>query len=63
MRVRMLVKMSGLVDFGDGAGLREWPDVEAEVVVPDTEGADLCARGQAEPVAELPKPETRQGKA
>ena len=62
MRVKMSVKFNGLVDAGDGAGLREWPEVGEEIVVPDSEGADLCARGQAVPVADPPKPETRKGR-
>ncbi len=60
MRVKILARPSGLVDFGDDKGLREWPAVESEVDLPDDEAAAMCARGQAEPVAVQPKPETRK---
>lgn len=37
----------------DGA---RWPAKGETLVVPDAEGADLCAQGIAEPVAEAPQP-------
>ena len=56
MRVVMHVAISGT---RDGA---EWPAKGEEFVVPDTEGADLCAAGMASPVAEPAKPEKRPAK-
>lgn len=47
------------------SGLRNnepWPEVGGEIVVPDSEGASLCANGYATPVAEAPKPEKRAPK-
>lgn len=40
----------------DGA---RWPAKGETLVVPDAEGADLCAQGIAEAVAEKPQPEKR----
>lgn len=59
MKVRMKTHISGTRN-----GVR-WPEAGGEVVVTDTEGADLCSQGLAEPVAEkaeratAPKPEKR----
>jgi hypothetical protein len=39
-----------------------WPAVGDEVNVPDVVGADLCASGAAEPVAEKKRVETRTAK-
>ena len=44
----MKVQVSGVRD-----GVK-WPDIGGELVVSDREGADLCAQGYAEPVAEAP---------
>lgn len=60
MRVKLVARPSGLVDLADGEGLREWPAVGDEVVLPDDEGARMCAAGLATPVAEQAKPETRR---
>ena len=51
MKVRMAVSMSGT------RGGEAWPGVGEELVVGDEEGAQLCAAGLAEPVAEKPKAE------
>lgn len=53
MKVRMKVTISGTRD-----GL-DWPAAGGELVVPDAEGADLCAAGYADPVAEVAQPEKR----
>lgn len=60
MKVRMKVAISGTRD--DAA----WPPIGGEITVPDTEGADLCSQGFAEPVvsikpekAVMPEPEKR----
>jgi hypothetical protein len=45
MKVRMKVGISGTIDG------RDWPGVGGEIEVSDAEGADMCARGLAEPVA------------
>lgn len=47
----MKVQISGSRDG------QSWPAVGEEIVVSDTEGAELCAQGYAEPVAEPAKPE------
>lgn len=44
MRVRMKLSITGTRDGKD------WPAKGEEVDLPDTEGADLCAAGIAEPV-------------
>ena len=36
---------------------QRWPAPGGVVTLPDNEGADLCAQGLAEPVAERPQPE------
>lgn len=56
VRVSMKVQISGVRD-----GVR-WPGVGAEIVVPDAEGAELCAQGYAEPVAVVAQPEKRPAK-
>lgn len=56
VRVSMKVQISGVRD-----GVR-WPGVGGEIVVPDTEGAELCTQGLATPVAEVAKPEKRPAK-
>ena len=38
---------------------QRWPAVGDTIVVDDAEGAELCAQGYAEPVAEAPQPEKR----
>lgn len=53
MRVRMKVAIGGTRN--DVA----WPAVGEELTVPDGEGADLCAQGYADPVAEKPQAEKR----
>lgn len=53
MKIKMKVGITGTRD-----GVR-WPAPGGEITVPDSEGADLCAQGLAEPVAEQPKPEKR----
>lgn len=53
MKIKMKQHITG---FRDG---ERWPEAGGELVVPDQEGADLCAAGLAEPVAEKPKPEKR----
>lgn len=53
MKVKMKVGVSGTHDGID------WPPRGGVAEVSDVEGADLCARGLAEPVAEQPKPEKR----
>lgn len=50
MKVRMKINISGTRDGQD------WPSIGECIVVPDAEGADLCAAGYAEPVADI-KPE------
>lgn len=47
MNVRMKVQISGQRDG------QRWPDIGKELTVSDAEGADLCAQGYAEPVAEV----------
>ena len=46
MKVKLLVGMSGTRNGED------WPPQGAEMEVSDSEGAQLCAGGLAEPVAE-----------
>lgn len=53
MKIRMRVTLSGLRDG------QPWPARGGELVVPDAEGADLCAQGYAVPVAEVAEPEKR----
>lgn len=65
MKVRMKVGMSGTRNGED------WPPLGGELEVDDDEGAQLCAGGLAEPVAEpekvetavAPKAETRESKS
>ncbi|HQV83798.1 MAG TPA: hypothetical protein PLX57_11895 [Ornithinibacter sp.] len=52
MKVRMKIQLTGTRN-----GVR-WPAPGGEVTLPDNEGADLCAAGLAEPVAEQSQPET-----
>mgnify|MGYP006058158817 FL=1 len=52
MKVRMKTQLTGTRN-----GVR-WPAPGGEVTLPDNEGADLCAAGLAEPVAERAQPET-----
>ncbi|MGP4084173.1 hypothetical protein [Streptomyces sp. KR55] len=47
MRIRMLVTLSGTRNGQD------WPAKGGALEVPDDEGAQLCATGIAEPVAEI----------
>lgn len=54
MKVRMIAHVSGT---RNGA---EWPAPGGEIVVPDLEGAELCANGLAAPVAEPAPVETRK---
>ena len=46
MKVRMKVGVSGSRDG------QPWPPIGETVDVPDAQGADLCAAGLAEPVAD-----------
>jgi hypothetical protein len=46
---------------GSRNGVR-WPEAGAVVDLPDNEGADLCAAGLADPVAEKDEPEKRPAK-
>lgn len=48
----MLVQIAGTRDNA------EWPAPGGEIVVPDSEGADLCAAGFAEPVKSAKTVET-----
>lgn len=58
MKIRMIAEISGL---RDGA---LWPARGAEVEVPDAEGAEMCAAGMAEPVADAEvRKETRPARA
>ncbi|HWU23084.1 MAG TPA: hypothetical protein VN088_16220 [Nocardioides sp.] len=61
MKIRMNVDLSGLHDG------QRWPARGGEAVVDDRTGADMCANGFAEPVAERKvekatarRPETRK---
>lgn len=56
MKVRMKAHITGSRN-----GVR-WPQAGGEVTLPDNEGADLCAAGLAEPVAEVAQPEKRPAK-
>lgn len=53
MRIRMRRQITGTRDGVD------WPAPGGEMVVPDDEGAQLCAMGAALPVAEERTEETR----
>ena len=44
MKVKLLISVSGLRDG------KPWPARHEVIDVPDQEGADMCAAGQAEPV-------------
>jgi len=57
VKVRMKIQLTGTRN-----GVR-WPAPGGEVTLPDNEGADLCAAGLAEPVAERAQPETATPKA
>lgn len=52
MKVKMKVAISGTRNG------ERWPGLGEVVEVSDVEGADLCASGAAEPVAETAKAET-----
>ncbi len=52
MKVRMKTQITGT------RNAQRWPAPGGEVTLPDNEGADLCAAGLAEPVAERAQPET-----
>lgn len=56
MRVKMVGSITGTRNG------EPWPEVGGEIVLPDSEGAELCALGMAVPVAEPEKPETRRGR-
>ncbi|MFF4347535.1 hypothetical protein [Streptomyces sp. NPDC001530] len=51
MKVRMKLQISGTRDG------QEWPAKGGEVDLPDDEGAQLCASGLAEPLADGNEPE------
>ena len=51
MKIRMKVAVSG------SRNGQPWPAFGEVAELPDDEGAELCARGFAEPVAEKPKAE------
>lgn len=53
MKVKMKQQITGMRDG------QYWPAIGDTIVVPDAEGADLCAQGYAVPVAEKPQPEKR----
>lgn len=53
MKIRMRATLSGLRDG------QPWPARGGELVVPDAEGAQLCAQGYADPVAVVAEPEKR----
>jgi hypothetical protein len=53
MKVRIKTQPSGLLNG------QPWPEAGEEIDVPDVVGADLCAAGNAEPVAEKAKAEKR----
>ena len=53
MKVRMKVQITGPRNGVD------WPAPGGEIVVPDLEGAELCANGMADPVAVVAPIETR----
>lgn len=53
MKVRIISQPTGLLNGKD------WPAAGETMDVPDVVGADLCASGAAEPVAEKPKAEKR----
>lgn len=57
MKIRMKVDLSGLRDG------RPWPPRGEVAEVPDVEGADLCAAGAAEPVADPPAEKAETAKA
>lgn len=46
MKVKLSISVSGLRDG------KPWPARGEIIEVPDQEGADMCAAGQAEPVVE-----------
>lgn len=48
MKIRMKVNISGTFDGKD------WPAIGGTTEVADHVGADMCAAGLAEPVAEIP---------
>lgn len=54
MKIKMQQQITGTRN-GD-----VWPAPGGELVVPDAEGAALCAQGLAVPVAETPQPEKRK---
>ena len=54
MKIRMKIGISG--GRADGTA---WPAADETLEVDDREGAELCAAGLAEPVAEERKVETR----
>lgn len=57
MKIRMTREIQGLRN-----GVR-WPARGGELVVGDREGAELCANGYAEPIAEVAEPEKRPAPA
>lgn len=54
VKIKMTQQITGTRDGSP------WPAPGGELVVPDAEGAELCAQGLAVPVAETPKPEKRK---
>jgi hypothetical protein len=52
LKVKMLVAISGT------RGGADWPPIGDVLEVSDDEGAQMCAGGLAEPVADTPKAET-----
>jgi hypothetical protein len=57
MKIRMIASLSGLRDG------QPWPAPGSEIVVPDAEGAELCAIGHAAPVASPAEAEKRPAPA
>lgn len=53
MKVRIINQPTGLLNG------QLWPEAGGTIDVPDVVGADLCASGAAEPVADAPKAEKR----
>lgn len=53
MKIRIIEQPTGLLNG------KPWPEVGEVVEVHDVAGADLCASGAAEPVAETAKVEKR----
>ena len=53
MKIKMKQQITGT------RNAERWPAPGDTIVVGDDEGAELCAQGYAEPVAEKPQPDKR----